>query len=114
MPCDKNTLIHNSFDNIYVIGDAGTFPSGKTASGARKQAKVLAQRMRDHVRGRKPEATYDGHTVCPVYTRHGRAMFAEFNYTRNISPARESYIKWLIHIHMMRRLYWNFMLKGLF
>ena len=22
-------------------------------------------------------------------------------------------IKWLIHIHMLRRLYWNFMIKGL-
>lgn len=114
VPCDKNTLRHKNFDNIYVIGDAGNFPSAKTASGAKKQAKVLAQRMRDHVRGREPEATYDGHTVCPVYTRHGRAMFAEFNYNGSISPARESYIKWLIHIHIIRRLYWNFMLKGLF
>jgi len=114
VPCDKNTLRHKNFDNIYVIGDAGNFPSAKTASGAKKQAKVLAQRMRDHIRGREPEATYDGHTVCPVYTRHGRAMFAEFNYNGSISPARESYIKWLIHIHIIRRLYWNFMLKGLF
>ncbi len=113
VPCDRNSLRHRSVDNIYVIGDAGNFPSGKTASGARKQAKVLAQRMRDHIRGREPEAIYDGHTICPIYTRHGRAMFAEFDYERSISPAKESYIKWLIHIHMLRRLYWNFMLKGL-
>ncbi len=113
VPCDKNSLRHNKVDNIYVIGDAGTFPSGKTASGARKQAKVLAQRMRDHIRGREPEAIYDGHTICPIYTRHGRAIFAEFDYDKSISPAKESYIKWLIHIHMLRWLYWNFMLKGL-
>jgi len=114
VPCDKNSLRHKSIDNIYVIGDAGNFPSAKTASAARKQVKVLVQRMRDHIRGREPEANYDGHTVCPIYTRHGRAMFAEFDYTRTISPAKESYLKWLIHIHLIRRLYWNFMLKGLF
>ncbi|MFC2003277.1 NAD(P)/FAD-dependent oxidoreductase [Chloroflexota bacterium] len=113
VPCDKNSLRHRSVNNIYVIGDAGNFPSGKTASGARKQAKVLAERMRDHIRGREPEAIYDGHTICPIYTRHGRAMFAEFDYDKSISPAKESYIKWLIHIHMLRHLYWNFMLKGL-
>ncbi|MFC2006023.1 NAD(P)/FAD-dependent oxidoreductase [Chloroflexota bacterium] len=113
VPCDKNSLRHNKVDNIYVIGDTGTFPSGKTASGARKQAKVLAQRMRDHIRGREPKVIYDGHTICPIYTRYGRAIFAEFDYNGSISPAKESYIKWLIHIHMLRRLYWNFMLKGL-
>ncbi len=113
VPCDKNSLRHNKVDNIYVIGDTSAFPSGKTASGARRQARVLAQRMRDHIRGREPEAIYDGHTICPIYTRHGRAMFAEFNYNKSLSPAKESYIKWLIHIHMLRRLYWNFMLKGL-
>ena len=114
VPCDKNSLRHRNFDNIYVIGDAGNFPSGKTASGARKQAKVLAQRMRDHIRGREPKATYDGHTICPIYTRYGRAIFAEFDYDKSISPAKESYIKWLVHIHVMRRLYWSLMLKGLF
>jgi sulfide:quinone oxidoreductase len=113
VPCDRNSLRHRSIDNIYVIGDAGNFPSGKTASGARKQAKVLAQRMRAHIRDREPEAIYDGHTICPIYTRHGRAMFAEFDYDKSISPAKESYIKWLIHIHMLRWLYWNFMLNGL-
>lgn len=114
VPCDKNSLMHRSFGNIYVIGDAGDFPLAKTASGARKQAKVLAQRMRAHIRGQEPEATYDGYAVCPIYTRYGRAMFAEFDYTGSISPARESYFKWLIHIHAMRRLYWNLMLRGLF
>ena len=113
VPCDKNSLKHKSIDNIYVIGDAGNFPSAKTASGARKQAKVLAQRMRDHVRGQEPHDTYDGYTVCPIYTRYGRAMFAEFDYAGSVSPARDSYIKWLIHIHVIRRLYWSFMLKGL-
>jgi len=113
VPCDKNSLRHKSIDNIYVIGDAGNFPSAKTASGARRQAKILAQRMKDHIRGREPGATYDGYTVCPIYTRYGRAMFAEFDYDGSKTPAKDSYIKWLIHNHMIRQLYWNFMLKGL-
>jgi len=114
VPCYRDSLMHRSFNNIYVIGDAGNFPSAKTASGARIQTKVLAQRMKAHIRGEVPKATYDGHTVCPIITKHGRAMFAEFNYTKSISPARESYIKWLIDVYMIRPLYWNFMLKGRF
>ena len=113
VPCDKNSLRHSKVDNIYVIGDAGNFPSGKTASGAREQARVLARRMKDQITGREPEAVYDGHTVCPIYTRYGRAMFAEFNYDRSISPAKESYVKWMIHIHLLRRMYWNLILKGI-
>ncbi|MFC2122804.1 NAD(P)/FAD-dependent oxidoreductase [Bacteroidota bacterium] len=113
VPCDKNSLRHSRVDNIYVVGDAGNLPSGKTASGAREQAKVLAQRMKELISGWEPEAVYNGHTVCPVYTRYGRAMFAEFNYDRSISPAKESYVNWMIHIHLLRRLYWNFILKGI-
>ena len=113
VPCDKNSLRHRSFDNIYVIGDAGDLPSAKTASGARRQAKVLSKRIRAHIRGEEPQATYDGYTVCPIITRYGRAMFAEFNYDRSISPAKESYTKWLMHMHLIRWLYWNAMLRGL-
>jgi len=113
VPCDKNSLKHKSFDNVYVIGDAGNFPSAKTASGAREQAKVLAQRMRDDIGNREPIVIYDGHTVCPIYTRYGRAIFAEFDYNRSLSMARESYLKWLLHIHVMRHIYWSLMVKGL-
>lgn len=113
VPCDKNLMVHKNFDNIYAIGDANDFPTSKTASGARKQAKILTNRMKAHIRGGEPKATYDGHIICPILTRYGRVMFAEFNYTESISPGIESYINWVIKVHTLRPLYWNLMLKGM-
>jgi len=113
IPCDKNLMVHKNFDNIYAIGDANDFPTSKTASGARKQAKILTERMKAHIRGGEPKATYDGHIICPILTRYGRVMFAEFNYTESISPGIESYVNWVLKVHMLRPLYWNLMLRGM-
>ena len=114
IPCDKNLMLHTKFDNIYSLGDANDFPTSKTASGARKQAKILTQRMKAHIRGGDPDKySYDGHIICPVLTRHQRVMFAEFNYTESISPGIESYVNWVLKVHMLRPLYWNLMLKGM-
>ncbi len=111
--CDKNLMVHEKYKNIYALGDAANFPTSKTASGARKQAKVLVERMKAHIRGGEPKATYDGEIICPILTRFGRVMFAQFNYTESISPGIESYINWVLKVHMLRPLYWNLMLKGL-
>jgi sulfide:quinone oxidoreductase len=114
IPCDKNLMVHKKFDSIYSLGDANDFPTSKTASGARKQAKILTRRMKAHIRGGDPNKhTYDGHIICPILTRYGRVMFAEFNYTESISPGIESYANWMIKVHMLRPLYWNLMLNGL-
>ncbi|MEW6619544.1 MAG: FAD/NAD(P)-binding oxidoreductase [bacterium] len=111
--CDKNLMVHTTFPNIYGIGDATDFPTSKTASGVRKQAKVLTERMKSLIKGEKPTATYDGEVICPMPTRYGKALFAEFNYTESISPAIESYFNWMVKVHMLRPLYWNLMLNGL-
>jgi sulfide:quinone oxidoreductase len=112
--CDKNKLEHKKFDNIYAVGDAGNFPSAKAASAARKQAYVLSKRIKAHIAGGVPAEVYDGNAICPVLTSFGRAMFAEFDYDRSISQAKESASKWLLHVRYFRRLYWHFLLKGRF
>ena len=112
--CNKNTLRHGDFDNIYAIGDAGNFPSGKTASAARKQAAILARRIKSHIAGKEPTAIYDGNTVCPILTDFGKAFFAEFDYGRSISTIKESRFNWFLHVSLLRRLYWDFILKGRF
>ncbi|RMD52467.1 MAG: NAD(P)/FAD-dependent oxidoreductase [Nitrospirae bacterium] len=111
--CNKNTMLHTKFDNIYSIGDATDFPTSKTASGARKQAAILTERMKAHIRGGESKATYDGEIICPILTRYKRVMFANFNYTESLSPAIESYFNWVIKVHMLRPMYWNLMLNGL-
>jgi len=111
--CDKNHMVHRSFPNIYAIGDCTDFPTSKTASGARKQAKILTERFKSILAGEEPKATYDGEIICPILTRDKRVIFANFNYTESLSPATESYINWVLKVHMLRPLYFNLMLKGM-
>lgn len=111
--CDKNHMASKNFSNIYSIGDAPDFPTSKTASGARKQAKILTERFKEIMKGKQPTATYDGEIICPILTRDKRVIFANFNYTESLSPAIESYINWVLKVHMLRPMYFNLMLKGL-
>jgi sulfide:quinone oxidoreductase len=111
--CDKYHLLSKYYSNIYGIGDATDFPTSKTASGARKQAKVLTERFKAILKGQEPKATYDGEIICPILTKNKRAIFANFNYTKSLSPASESYLNWMLKVNMLRPLYWNLMLKGL-
>ncbi|KJR40775.1 sulfide:quinone oxidoreductase [Candidatus Magnetoovum chiemensis] len=111
--CDKNLMVSKKKDNIFGIGDATDFPTSKTASGIRKQAKILVSRITAIMKGEEPQDTYDGEIICPMLTKHKRVMFAHFNYEKPISPAIESYANWVLKVHMLRPLYWNLMLKGL-
>ncbi|MBF0539247.1 MAG: NAD(P)/FAD-dependent oxidoreductase [Nitrospirae bacterium] len=111
--CDKHLMVSKKFKNVYGIGDATDFPTSKTASGIRKQAKVLVSRLTSEIHGEVPTAKYDGEIICPILTRHQRVMFAHFNYEEAISPAIESYANWVLKVHMLRPLYWNLMLNGL-
>ncbi|KJJ83560.1 NAD(FAD)-dependent dehydrogenase [Candidatus Omnitrophus magneticus] len=111
--CDKHRMVSKKFENIYGIGDATDFPTSKTASGIRKQAKVLVSIFKAILKGEAPTATYDGEIICPMLTRYNRVMFAHFNYEEAISPAIESYANWVLKVHMLRPLYFNLMLNGL-
>lgn len=110
--CDKHTMTTWKYDEIHCLGDAPDFPTPKTASGARKQADVLVERMKSLIKGEEPAATYDGEIICPVLTRFGKVMFAHFNYTDPIGPAWESSMYWNVKVHMLRSLYFNLMLPG--
>lgn len=111
--CDKHNMVSKNYPNIYGIGDATDFPTSKTASGARKQAKVLTDRFKEIIKGKQPSATYDGEIICPILTRDKRVIFANFNYTESLSPAIESYVNWILKVHMLRPMYYNLMLKAL-
>ncbi len=110
--CNKHKMTALKYNDIYSLGDAPDFPTSKTASGARKQADVLVERMKSLIKGEEPDATYDGEIICPILTRHGKVLFAHFNYTESIGPAWESSMYWNVKVHMLRSLYFNLMLPG--
>ena len=110
--CNKNSLVHREFADMFVIGDAASLPSGKTATAAERQAVVLSQRISDSIRGKEPTATYDGTTICPILTEYGKALFAEFDYSGSRGRAVENRTAWYRHVYLSRWRYWNVALKG--
>ncbi|RLI83763.1 hypothetical protein DRP07_02890, partial [Archaeoglobales archaeon] len=110
---DKHKLVVEKYPNVFAIGDCANYPTSKTASGARKQAEVLANNLVAMIRGKEPKYQYTGHIICPIITRFGKALFAEFDYEKSISPAEEMWSNWVLKIYMLRPLYWSYMLKGL-
>ena len=100
------------------MGDASSLPTSKTGAAIRKQAPVLVANLLAHRAGRPLPARYDGYTSCPIVTRRGRMMLAEFDYDGNPSEsfpfnqAKERYSMWLLKRYALPLLYWHGMLKG--
>ena len=115
---DKHTLQHARFPDIFALGDASSLPTSKTGAAIRKQAPVLVANLRAHRAGRPLAARYDGYTSCPIVTRRGRMMLAEFDYDGNpcesfpFNQAKERYSMWLLKRYILPLLYWHGMLKG--
>jgi len=78
---DKNTLQSVISKNIFVIGDAGNFPSSKAGSVAHFQAEVLHENILSFIRNKPLTASFDGHSNCYVETGFGKGILIDFNYT---------------------------------
>ena len=101
---DKHTLRHNSFDNVWCVGDVAGVPKGKTAASVKWQVPVAVDHMVAAIEGTRSDEAYNGYTSCPLITRIGRAMLIEFDYNNNlvpsfpgvIAPLEELWISWLM------------------
>jgi len=115
---DAHTLQHTRFPDIFSLGDASSLPTGRTGAAIRKQAPVLVSNLLAHRVGRPLKASYNGYTSCPIVTRRGRMMLAEFDYDGNpcetfpFNQAKERYSMWLLKRYALPFLYWHGMLKG--
>lgn len=109
---DKHALLSDSFDNIYPVGDCSGIPASKTASGAKKQAEVIAFNLIAKIKGEEGTASYTGLVSCPILTGYGKAIFAEFDYEKSMSPAQESGSSWTFMTKGMMPIYWDYMLTG--
>ena len=121
---DKYTLQSVLYNNIFVIGDAGNFPSSKAGSVAHFQAEVLERNILDFI-GQKPlSASFDGHSNCYIETGHGKGILIDFNYTTEPLPGlyplpvigpfsllKETRINHFGKL-VFKWIYWNILLKG--
>ena len=117
---DKYTLQHLTYPNVFAIGDAAGIPICKTGGSVRKQAPILVQNMLDVMAGREPSAKFNGYTVCPIITRYGKVMLAEFDYNMQptptipgIDPSQERWMWWVMKVYILEPMYFYGMLRGL-
>ncbi len=120
---DKHTLQHNTYKNVFSLGDVANLPTAKTGAAVRKQAPVVVENiMRILGSGELGEKEYNGYSSCPLVTGYGKMVLAEFKYdnirdsdpflSKFLDTAKESWPLWILKKYMLPYLYWNRMLKG--
>ncbi|MDF1876379.1 NAD(P)/FAD-dependent oxidoreductase [Sulfurimonas sp. SAG-AH-194-L11] len=116
---DKHTLQHTKYKNVFGIGDVCGIPMGKTGGSARHHGPVITQNIIDLMQNKKPSASFDGYTVCPVKTEYGKIIMAEFNYkgpapTLPLAFEKPRWIWWAFDLYMLKPMYQHLMLTGRF
>ena len=80
---------------------------------------MLVKNLLAHRSGKPLTARYNGYTSCPIVTRRGRMLLAEFDYDGNpcetfpVNQAKERFSMWILKRYILPQLYWHGMLKGL-
>jgi sulfide:quinone oxidoreductase len=121
---DKNTLQSALFKNIFVIGDAGNFPSSKAGSVAHFQADVLEKNIVNYINNEPCSESFDGHSNCYIETGFGKGILIDFNYATEPLPGlyplpvvgpfsllKESKLNHLGKL-LFKWIYWNILLKA--
>ena len=107
---DKFSLQHQTYKNIFAVGDCAGVPKGKTGASIRKQYPVITQNIIAYLQGKPLETKFNGYTACPLLTRYGKAVMVEFDY-KGAAPTlecfgatRESYLNWAVKIYAMKAM----------
>jgi len=121
---DKYTLQQVDFPNVFVIGDAGNFPTSKAGSVVHFQADVLTENLMCAIENRPLTDKFDGHSHCYIDTGFGKGAQIDFNYDTEPLPGsfpfpgigpfellKESRTNHYGKL-MFRWIYWHILLKG--
>jgi sulfide:quinone oxidoreductase len=120
---DIHTLQHVRYANVFCIGDVAALPTAKTGAAIRKQVPVVVANILSLInKGVITDESYDGYSSCPIVTKYGAMLLAEFKYnnerasdpfiSRFVDTTKEQYSMWLLKKYGLPFLYWNFMMKG--
>ncbi len=121
---DKHTLQSVDYKNIFVIGDAGNFPTSKAGSVVHFQADVLTENLLCAIENRPFTESFDGHSNCYIETGFGKGALIDFNYDTEPLPGlfplpglgpfgllKETRMNHYGKL-MFRWIYWHILLKG--
>lgn len=88
VPTNKNTLLSDVKDNIFVIGDASNLPSSKAGSVAHFQAEVLVKNICRRINEKELLPEFDGHANCFIESGFGNGVLIDFNYDTEPLPGK--------------------------
>jgi sulfide:quinone oxidoreductase len=121
---DKFTLQSVVKENVFVLGDAGNFPTSKAGSVVHFQADILTENLLCYIEKRPFTGKFDGHSNCYIETGHGMGALIDFNYDTEPLPGyfpfpgigpfsllKESRINHYGKL-IFRWIYWHILLKG--
>lgn len=121
---DKFTLQSIARKNIFVIGDAGNFPTSKAGSVVHFQADILTENLLCYIEDRPFTGKFDGHANCYIETGFGKGALIDFNYDTEPLPGyfpfpgigpfsllKESRLNHYGKL-LFRWIYWHILLKG--
>ncbi len=121
---DKFTLQSVLKENIFVLGDAGNFPTSKAGSVVHFQADILTENLMCYIEDRPFTGKFDGHSNCYIETGHGMGALIDFNYDTEPLPGyfpfpgigpfsllKESRVNHYGKL-LFRWIYWHILLKG--
>ena len=124
IPTKKHTLQSESYEDVFVLGDATNLPTSKAGSVAHFEAEVLTENILRYIKGEALKEDFDGHANCFVETGYHKAMLIDFNYDQEPVPEVFPFngigpMKLLEENRMnhwgklaFRWVYWNMLMKG--
>ena len=86
VPVNKHTLQHETYRNIFVLGDAAALPTSKAGSVAHFSSEILFQNILNAMENRPLTAHFDGHSNCYIETGYGKGALIDFNYDTEPLP----------------------------
>ena len=122
---DHHSLQHNTYSNVFGLGDVAALPTAKTGAAIRKQVPVVLDNIKKLMASKEADnKDYNGYSSCPLVTGYGKMVLAEFDYDNNFTPdpklkqmlvfdsSKEHWRLWMLKKYMLPHLYWNQMMKG--
>ncbi|MGA2793618.1 MAG: FAD/NAD(P)-binding oxidoreductase [Roseiarcus sp.] len=105
VPTNKQSLLREGSDNVFIVGDTTNIPISKAGSTAHFEADTVVDNLASLIKEQRWSRNYDGKVFCFVETGMTTGTYVWFNYTTPPNPGPPSQ---MIHWFKLgyNRLYW--------
>ncbi len=117
---DPTTLQHPKYKHVFAAGDMLAEPEAKPGLHLRKQIPVVTDNLVKAMRGIGPAlfSRYKNHHYLPVEIAPQRALLAEFEDSQPrrsflLDLSKEGFLPWIVERHLLPRLHWHLLLRGI-